>query len=227
MTPAETVRRKIGIVEDDPPVMRFFASVIASCEDLEIAFAAGTLADARAAIAREAPSLCLVDLRLPDGDGLDIVRELKARGVAKALVTTVLGDRATVMKVLKAGADGYIIKNVGQADIIAHIRSTLAGFTPVSPQIATYLLELLQPATNPRQDKPVTPLSLRESEVLSIFCRGLTYEETAHALGISVNTVRDFVRKIYAKLEVHTRAEAMFEAKQLGLIEGGGEDKNS
>jgi DNA-binding NarL/FixJ family response regulator len=212
---------KIGIVEDDPSVLRFFISVIESCGELKLAFAVATLAEARAAIAREAPDLCLVDLGLPDGDGLDLVRALKATRRAKALVTTVLGDRATVLKVLRAGADGYIVKSAGQADILTHIKSTLAGFTPVSPQVASYLLELLKPDGDPAKDADAPLLSPRETEVLSIFCRGLTYEETAHALDISVNTVRDFVRKIYAKLEVHSRSEAMFEARQLGLIDAG------
>ncbi len=211
----------IGIVEDDPAVLQFFASLIDDADDLTRAFAVATVADARTAIAKQAPALCLIDLGLPDGSGLDIVREAKARG-AKALVSTALGDRSTVINVLKAGADGYIIKSMDQADILTHIRSTLAGFTPVSPQAATYLLELLNPAQTPPKGADATSrLSPRETEVLAIFCRGLTYEETAHALGISINTVRDFVKKIYAKLDVSTRTEAMFEAQQRGLLNPG------
>lgn len=218
MTPTDT----IGIVEDDPAVLRFLASLIDEAEGLVCAFAVSTVADARSAIANRPPALCLIDLGLPDGNGLDIVRETKARG-GKALVSTVLGDRATVMTVLKAGADGYIIKSMGQADILTHIRSTLAGFTPVSPQVATYLLELLNPAQTPAKTANATDcrLSPREAEVLAVFCRGLTYEETAHALGISINTVRDFVKKIYTKLDVSTRTEAMFEAQQRGLLNPG------
>lgn len=217
MTPTDT----IGIVEDDPAVLRFLASLIDEADGLARAFAVSTVADARSAIAKRPPALCLIDLGLPDGNGLDIVRETKARG-GKALVSTVLGDRATVMTVLRAGADGYIIKSMGQADILTHIRSTLAGFTPVSPQVATYLLELLNPAQTPLKGTDAAcRLSPRETEVLSVFCRGLTYEETAHALGISINTVRDFVKKIYAKLDVSTRTEAMFEAQQRGLLNPG------
>jgi DNA-binding NarL/FixJ family response regulator len=204
----------VGIVEDDPSVSEYFSRLIEGSGDLTLLFAAGAVAEARDALARGSPALLLVDLGLPDGDGLDLVREAKARGV-KALVTTVLGDRATVMKVLKAGADGYIIKTAGRADILTHIRATLAGFTPVSPQVATYLMELLKPAPETTE----APLSPREAEVLAVFCRGLTYEESAEALGITVHTVRDHVKKIYAKLEVHTRSEAIFEAMQRGLIE--------
>ena len=211
---------RIGIVEDDPTVLQFLVSLIGGTDDLTLAFAATSISEARDAVARQAPALCLIDLGLPDGNGLDIVREMKARA-SKALVLTVFGDRATVIKVLKAGADGYIIKSMGQADILSHIRSTLAGFTPVSPQAATYLLELLNPALPSDIGAADCRLSPRETEVLSVFCRGLTYEETAHALGISINTVRDFVKKIYAKLDVSTRTEAMFEAQQRGLLNPG------
>lgn len=217
MVPAEANLRRIGIVEDDTAVLKFFVSVIAGADDLELAFAVGTRAEALEAIGEDPPCLCLIDLGLPDGSGIDIVQFLKGRGECKALVTTVLGDRGTVMKVLRAGADGYVLKSMGQADILTHIRGTLAGYAPVSPQIATYLLELLRPApqTNLESEVLLTP---REAEVLAIFCRGLTYGETAEALGISINTVRDHVKKIYVKLDVTTRGEAMFEAQQLGLI---------
>lgn len=217
MDPAEASPRLIGIVEDDPAVMKFFVSVIAGADDLSLAFAVGTRAEALAAIGSTCPCLCLVDLGLPDGSGIDIVRFLKSRGECKALVTTVLGDRGTVMKVLRAGADGYLLKSMGQTDILTDIRGTLAGYTPVSSQIATYLLELLKPIpqSNPEAGVLLTP---REAEVLAIFCRGLTYNETAQALGISINTVRDHVKKIYMKLDVSSRSEAMFEAQQLGLI---------
>lgn len=218
MGPAEASHRRIGIVEDDPAVMKFFVSVIAGADDLDLAFAVGTRAEALDAIGDGHPCLCLVDLGLPDGSGIDIVRLLKSRGESKALVTTVLGDRGTVMKVLRAGADGYVLKSMGQADILTHIRGTLAGYTPVSPQIATYLVELLRPAPQTNLASGVQ-LTAREAEVLAIFCRGLTYGETGEALGISINTVRDHVKKIYMKLDVTTRSEAMFEAQQLGLID--------
>lgn len=208
----------VGLVDDDPAVLTFFAAVIGRDPGLAVAFAARTLAEARVAIARKTPGLCLVDLGLPDGNGVELVRELKAAGDCRVLVTTVLGDRATVITALKGGADGYILKTTRAEDMLAHIRQTLAGHAPISPQVATYLLDMLRPEV-----RPVTPdgetLTARELEILAILGRGLTYEETAVALGISANTVRDFVKKIYAKLRVHSRSEALFEAMSLGLLD--------
>lgn len=213
-------RRHIGVVEDDPPLLRFYSALVEVAEGLELAFAASTLAEARAAIDRCSPDLCLIDLGLPDGSGIEIVRELKKYGRSRILVSTVLGDRATVMAALKAGADGYILKSMGQNELLAHIRDTLNGFTPISPRIASYLLELLKEAPQEAAAASTAKLTQREAEILAIFGRGLTYEETAAALGVSANTVRDFVKKIYAKLDVHSRSEAVYEAAALGLIDG-------
>lgn len=209
----------IGLVDDDPAVLAFFTAVISRDAGLAVAFAAPTLAAARLALEQASPGLCLVDLGLPDGSGIDLVRELKASGGTRVLVTTVFGDRATVIAALKAGADGYILKTTRADDMLVHIRQTLDGFTPISPQVATFLLDVLRPEAR-AEAADGEALTARELEVLSIFSRGLTYEETASALGISPNTVRDFVKKIYAKLKVHSRSEALFEALSLGLLDG-------
>jgi DNA-binding NarL/FixJ family response regulator len=211
-------RRRIGVVEDDAAVCRFFCDAIGGAGDLELAFAAASLEEARAGAGRGTPELCLVDLGLPDGSGVEFIRDLKKSPGAKALVTTVFGDRKTVLTALKAGADGYILKSMDPENIVSHVRATLDGFTPMSPQVATYLLELLKPV----REAPAEPreaLTEREEEILSVFCRGLSYQETAAALGIGVNTVRDHVRRIYAKLKVHSRAEAVYEAQSLGLVD--------
>lgn len=213
-------RLTIGIVEDDPAARRFFCSVIGRDDSLTVAFEATTLTEARAALGQTRPGLCLVDLGLPDGNGIDLVSELKAGGDIKVLVTTVLGDRTTVMAALKAGADGYILKTSRAADMLGHIHQTLDGFTPISPQVATYLLEVLRPQpSSPAVTEDGETLTDREVEILGIFSRGLTYDETARVLGISPNTVRDFVKKIYGKLKVHSRSEALFEALSLGLLD--------
>lgn len=214
MTASEPIR--IGVVEDDERLCAYYAATIAGSGDMTLAFRAGTLAIARARLRETQPHLCLVDLGLPDGSGVDFVRAIKAQGDGKALVLTVLGDRKTVMTALKAGADGYVLKSMAQEELLTHIRQTLDGFTPVSPQVATYLLELLSPAKAAIETERA--LTSRETEVLSVFARGLTYDETARALNISANTVRDYVKKIYAKLDVHSRSEALFEAQAMGLI---------
>lgn len=210
----------IGVVEDDAAVRRIFLRTLQAADELEVVFAAGSLAEARSAIKEGLPALCIVDIGLPDGSGIDLIREIRELGEVRILVATVLGDRKTVLNALRAGADGYLLKTLSASDFLANVRQTLAGFTPISPQVASYLLEIMRlgSSTAPTSS-PDCRLTAREAELLSIFGRGLSYDETARVLGITANTVRDFVKKIYSKLQVHNRAEALFEARSLGLID--------
>lgn len=209
---------RAGLVEDDPRLLAYYSGIVAEAPDLKLAFAVSTLAEGLRLTEAQKPQILLVDLGLPDGNGLDLVRAVKANGESKILVLTVLGDRATVIAALTAGADGYILKSLKEDEMLTHIRQTLSGFTPISAQVATYLLELLRPKRTAAPAGLSCALSERESEVLAVFSRGLTYDETGQALNISANTVRDYVKKIYAKLKVHSRSEALFEAQTLGLI---------
>lgn len=212
-----SLRHAVGILEDDDIVGDTLAEVLSGADDLKLAFRARTVAEAREALAAAAPDLCLVDLNLPDGDGMDFIAALKAQSAARALVLTVFGDRNTVMRALKGGADGYLLKSATREEILKSLRQVLEGFTPVSPQVATYLLEILRgPKSAPQREAPV--LVEREIDILGLFSRGFTYEETAARLGLTKNTVRDYVKKIYGKLSVHSRSEAVFEAQSLGLI---------
>lgn len=191
---------RIGIVEDDTALRAYLESIVSGYPEFALGFSAGSVADALAALDRHPVDLCLVDLNLPDGRGVEVIRALKDRGDSKALVLSMLGDRITVMDALSAGADGYILKSGRPAVLISEIRETLQGLAPVSPQIAAYLLDLVRPTPASTNDKILTP---REIEILDLFARGLSYRETAELLGIALNTVSDHVRKIYAKLSNH------------------------
>jgi len=143
------------------------------------------------------------------------------------MVITVFGDQETVTRALEAGALGYLLKD-GTADYL--VRSTLElleGGSPISPPIARYLLgrfreEQAQPRRIlPRRDpeaEEVPHLSERESEVLEFLVKGFTYAETAKHLGVTPHTIATHVRRIYRKLAVRSRAEAVYEALQLGLV---------
>lgn len=216
---SETVAT-VGILEDDAPLRAYLEETIASTEGLRIAFSVGSVAEALASIAAAPPpDLCLIDLKLPDGHGLDVVAHIKATAASKCLILTVLGDRASVLLSLRAGADGYLLKDTPPDLLRSNIFRTLKGETPISPQAATFLLEMwraAEPATVAAQ--PEDALTTREVDVLKLFSRGLSYRETADTLGISPHTIGDHVKAIYRKLRVHSRAEAIFEARQVGLI---------
>lgn len=212
----------IGILEDDPYFRAHLEAVVAAADGLTCVFSVGTLEEALQAFKGVQPDLCLVDLALPDGRGLDLVVEASQQGATRILVLSVLGDRASVMTALRAGAHGYVLKDSRDDLLVDSIRQTLCGYAPISPEIAIYLTRLLassgarSAAATGEEDEII--LTSREEQLLSIFARGLSYREAADVLGVSPHTVSDFVKKIYRKLNVHSRSEAVFEARNLGLI---------
>lgn len=211
---------RVGILEDDADLRSYLENVVATADGLALAFSAGCLADAYRSSAATPFDLCLVDLKLPDGNGLDFVAHIKATTSAKCLILTVLGDRTSVLLALKSGADGYLLKDTPHEILRLNVERTLRGETPLSPQAATFLLEMWRGAEiatascGPLEDA----LTGREVDVLKLFSRGLSYRETADILRISQHTIGDHVKSIYRKLGVHSRSEAIFEARQIGLF---------
>lgn len=209
---------RIVIIEDDPVVRQYFLRIIATEPGYDIIGMAPDLAAGRALIRLE-PDLFLMDIGLPDGNGFDLVPEIKAACAAKALIISTFGDRDTVVKALSAGADGYLLKDSTPAQVLDAIAITLDGGAPVSPAAAVYLLELLRqpqpvaaPAPTPSSDERLTA---REAELLAAFAEGQSYKEAARTLGISPHTVGNHVKSIYRKLEVNSRSEAIRAAGSL------------
>ncbi|ANU07431.1 response regulator [Paraurantiacibacter namhicola] len=215
----------IGILEDDADMRGYLSGLLGDEAGMAIAFSCGTLAEARAAVAEGWPDLCLVDIRLPDGSGLDFLQDLKdaneAGAQGHALILTVLGDRASVLLAFEMGANGYLMKDTPPQQILRDVRAVLAGGNPISPQAASHLLSLMRsrPAAADAPQAEADVLTSRELDVLQMFSRGLSYREAAETLGISVHTVSDHVKAIYAKMAVHSKNEAVYEAVRNGWLE--------
>lgn len=215
---------RIAVVEDDPVIRRYFMKVLSAEADFDVLGLAPDLATARRMISLE-PDLFLLDIGLPDGNGYELVPAIKAACAAKVLIISAFGDRDTVVAALRAGADGYLLKDSSPATIADGIRMTVDGGSPVSPAAAVYLLDFLrQVATDPADagTKAVPAsedrLTSREAELLSEFAAGCSYKEAARNLGISPHTVGNHVKAIYRKLEVNSRSEAIREARRGGEI---------
>lgn len=208
----------VGILEDDPATRDYLASLLGAAEGIVVAFASACIADARRAIATITADICLVDIRLPDGNGLDFIREFGAATGGRSLILTVLGDKASVLLAFEFGASGYLLKDTQPDQILRDIRALYAGGSPISPQAATHLLGMLaQNESKPGEVANI--LTPRERDVLQMFSRGLSYRETASALNVSQHTVTDHVKAIYSKMSVHSRNEAVFEAVQNGWLD--------
>lgn len=166
--------------------------------------------------------LVLMDLELPGTDGITCTRVLKERIPDLAVVVvTVLEDADDVLEAICAGADGYLSKRTPPAEILAELRSVMAGGSPLSAGVARTVLTLLRdhhaPPRRSRLDAARLELTEREHAVLRALVRGRTYQETADDLGISLDTVRSHVRHVYGKLQVHTVAQAVSRAIREGL----------
>lgn len=206
---------RILIVEDIADVRAWLASVILdACPDAQIETAADTRS-ARAHLGHEPFDLALVDLGLPDGSGFDVLRAIKAESPETlCVVATILGDDASVVGALAAGADGYLLKDQPGDLLARHIRQTLDGLPALSPSIARRIMDHF------RNTGPVAAeadLTTRERDVLAHIGRGLRNHEAAAALEISEHTVAAHIKSVYRKLDISSRAEAAWHATRLGL----------
>jgi DNA-binding NarL/FixJ family response regulator len=228
-------RPSVLLVEDDAPTCSRLARAIATHEGFTLAGTCTTLAEAEAAVARDAPTVLLTDIGLPDGSGIDLIRRVRASAAATQIMAiTVLGDEGTVMRAIEAGATGYLLKDSSSRSIGDAILELLEGGSPMSPPIARMLLrrvagggaargpgppaESASPAGGKPQGDEAPLLTHREQEILGLFAKGFTFPEIARLLGISPHTVTTHVRHIYEKLEVRSRGEAVFEAVQKGIL---------
>ena len=219
--PEEAQMTTVMIVEDDPAFLNRFCKIVAATPDMELFAAVADGASARQALANSAPDVLLTDLGLPDANGIDIIRETSMRfPQTDIMVVTVFGDEEHVLGAIEAGATGYILKDSIPDEFVGLIRQLREGGSPISPIIARHLLKRFKPdpsRSEPKQSED-TGLSPRESEVLSYIAKGFSFGEIARLLEVSQHTVTSHVKRIYQKLAVHSRGEAVYEAGKLGLI---------
>jgi len=211
----------VMLVEDDPDFLGRFARIIAADAGLSLFAAVCDGASARRALERRAPDVLLVDLGLPDVSGIEIVRWVRERYPGTdIMVVTVFGDEEHVVASIEAGATGYLLKDSLPQEFVETIRELRSGASPITPIIARRLLDRFRAQKNPTSSEPNKegPLSPRESEVLAYIAKGFTFSEIAGFLQVSAHTVTAHVKKIYQKLEVHSRGEAVYEATRMGLL---------
>jgi DNA-binding NarL/FixJ family response regulator len=188
------------------------ATTFADCQILE----AATLRAAMIAIESETFYLALVDLGLPDGSGMDVLRRLQRKAPHTAcVVTTTLGDDAHIVGALSAGAKGYLLKEQPAELLSRQLLQLTDGVPALSPSIAQRIMEHFQRTGPSSLDEE--NLTQREQQTLSLIARGLRNAEVAAQLGIADSTVASHIKSIYRKLGITSRAEAAWHASRLGL----------
>ncbi|CAM3868930.1 response regulator transcription factor [Roseateles saccharophilus] len=212
----------VMVVEDDAKLLSRFCRIIAADPELELFAAVGSLAAALQVVRERAPDILVTDLGLPDGSGIELIRETaRLHPATDVMVITVFGDEQHVLQSIEAGATGYIIKDSLPDEFRGLIKQLVDGGSPISPVIARQLLKRFRGAPA-EAAAPTTAedagLSPRESEVLSLIAKGFSFGEIAKLLGVSQHTITTHVKKIYQKLAVHSRGEAVYEAGKMGLL---------
>ena len=215
----------VMVVEDDPVFLTRFCGIVASEPEFALLAAVGDLASARHMLARQAPDVLLTDLGLPDGSGIELIRETaRAHPATDIMVISVFGDEGHVLASIEAGATGYILKDSLPEEFVSLIQQLRAGGSPISPVIARQLLKRFRPpapalvASSAAAPAAEAGLSARETEVLALIAKGFNFAEIARLLAVSPHTITAHVKKIYQKLAVHSRGEAVYEASRMGLV---------
>jgi len=196
------------IVEDDVSVSSILKSWIDETDDFACVGVFPAVEDALAPIVQHKPNIVLVDINLPGLSGIECVRQLKPLApLTQFVMQTVYEDSNHIFDALTAGATAYLVKTTSREGLINALREVHAGGSPMSSNIARKVVQLLQ---QPKRDLlPAEELSKRENEVLALLAQGYLYKEIADTLGISIQTVNTYIRRIYEKLQVHSRSQAV------------------
>jgi DNA-binding NarL/FixJ family response regulator len=221
----------VVIVEDDNVTRKVFSAAIESEPALRLVGAFDRVRPALEWLKSTRVDLLLTDLGLPDGSGIDVIRACVDRWPrCGVMVISMSSDDDSVLACIEAGAAGYVLKEAGRLDIVRALMDLHSGGSPISPLIARKLLTRMRDALPVATDHAVNGsagsagsaarvvLTPRETTVLDLIARGDSYGGVARALSVSVGTVQTHAKNIYAKLAVHSRGEAVFEAQRRGLL---------
>jgi DNA-binding NarL/FixJ family response regulator len=207
--PKNSVSISVAIVEDDVPAREILAGWIRNTDGFRCA---GEFDDAETALAKlphEKPSVVLFDINLPGMNGIECVRKLKPRlPDTQFVMVTVYEDANHIFNALSAGASGYLLKQTRRHELIDALKDVHAGGSPMSSQIARKVVQNFY-RNETQTDGETVELSPREREVLELLARGYLYKEIAEMLQIGVQTVNTYIRRIYEKLHVRSRAQAV------------------
>jgi DNA-binding NarL/FixJ family response regulator len=215
------------VLTDDQTLMREgLESLLAISGEVEVVGHAADGDEALALVAELAPDVLLLDLRMPNRDGIATLDELRQRGhEVPVLVLTTFDDDELVLRALRAGAKGYLLKDVTLEELVGGIRTLAGGGTLVQPALTERLLRGLGalPVPDDFAHLPTPePLSPRETEILRLLASGFSNREIAEALSLAEGTVKNYISTVLAKFGVKDRTRAVLRALHLGLLNASG-----
>jgi DNA-binding NarL/FixJ family response regulator len=214
---------KVAILEDESVTRKILSAVIESDPGLQLMASFDNIGNALAWLETDSPDVFLVDLRLRDGLGIEVIRACaRLHPNCDTVVLTASSEDHDVAACIEAGARGYLLKEDGACQVVRAVQELQFGGSPVSPLIVRKIIDQVRSTERiktPISEEEKNLLSKREISVLQLIARGFTYDEIAQNLSISIMTVQNHIKSIYSKLEVNSRGRAVFEAQQRGLLE--------
>lgn len=207
---------KVFVVDDHALFRQGLVSLLREIPDVQVVGEAGDGPTALAMMRRLQPDVVLLDVNMPGMSGVEVVAAARAQGLTcRILMLTISRQERDLWGALRAGADGYLLKNMEPDELARALRAAMAGQSVLAPEVTR---TVVRAATQAGQDASSTLLTQRELEVLRCLARGMTTRQVAQALFVSENTVKTHVRHILRKLEAHSRVEAVTKALQQGLL---------
>ena len=206
------------LVVDDHPIWRDGVTRDLEAAGLTVCGTAGDVAQAVRIAKATRPDVVLLDLNLPDGSGVEVARALAAVDpVPRVLVLSASGERQDVLDALTAGATGYLVKSASSAELIDAVRRVAAGDAVFTPGLAGLVLGEYRRLSTSDADDASPRLTDRETEILRLIAKGLTYPQIAERLVLSVRTVQNHVQNTLTKLQLHNKAQLVRYALERGL----------
>ncbi|MFE5487791.1 response regulator [Streptomyces sp. NPDC056527] len=218
--PADDVVRVV-LTDDQPLVRTALRMVIAETPGLDVVGEAGNGAEAVELAGTLRPDVVVMDLRMPGMDGIEATRRIMTdQATTRVLVLTTFDDDDYVYGALRAGASGFLVKDMGLDDILAAIRVVAAGDALIAPSVTRRLIEDFagRPASGPPRRRALDSITEREREVLALIGRGLSNTEIAEQLVISVATAKTYVTRLLSKLDARDRVQLVIIAYEAGLV---------
>jgi len=210
----------VSIIEDDAQARQILAEWIRRAEGFRCVSEHGSAESALAALPTAKPEVVLMDINLPGMNGIECVRQLKPLlPGTQFLMLTVYEDADHIFNALMVGATGYLLKQTPRNELLAALKQVHAGGSPMTSNIARKVVQSFQRQSQAADAADTVELSPREAEVLELLARGYLYKEIAEALTISMPTVNTYIRRIYEKLHVRSRAQAVAKYAHIPLGE--------
>jgi two-component system, NarL family, response regulator DevR len=207
---------RVFLLDDHELVRRGIRELLESFDDMEVVGEAGTAEEALARIPPTRPDVAIVDLRLPDGDGVEVCREVRARDAKiQCLILTSFADDEALFESIMAGAAGYLLKQVRGTDLVDAVRRVASGQSMLDPAVTARVLEYMRHG-NEEQER-LERLTEQERKVLELIAEGLTNRQIGERMFLAEKTVKNYVSNLLAKLGMERRTEAAVFATRLQL----------